>query len=993
MRWALRFSSILKIGIMGLVVAGGAGRARANDEGVAFFERQVRPLLVKHCYECHSAQSPTPKGGLLLDTRAGWMMGGESGPAIVPNDVQGSLLLQAVRYETYEMPPKGKLSTAEIGVLEKWISLGAPDPREGTAIRPQQPTFNLAEARKFWSFQLPQRHSAPPVVRLDWARDELDRFILAEQERRNLQPSADAEPHVWLRRVTYDLTGLAPTVDDLAAFAADNSAEARARVVERLLDQPQFGEHWARHWLDVARYADSNGNDFNATFYEAWRYRNYVVDVFNRDEPFDRFIKAQIAGDLFPAESREQAAEQIIATGFLMLGTKMLSERDKARLQMDVVDEQIDTMGRAFLGMTLGCARCHDHKFDPIPTRDYYALAGIFRSTKVLDGESQQYVSDWVARDLPIDPELAQQLEQHEQRLNAVRMQLKAAQAAQAAAEKQLASLPTTTGSFIDDTAAEQIGNWKRSTFTPKFLGTGYLHDEDQEKGSKSVVFKLPVKHAGNYEIQYAYSAGANRADMVPITISTPAGDVVRSIDQRIPPPIDQTYVSLGTFSLAPDSPQRLIVSNSGSKGHVIVDGLRLIEVGDDGKPVQREPSESQQAERATATQAIEEAKRQVELTQKELKQLEVTGPRRPQALAVVENTQIGDCELCIRGDHRVRGPRIERGFLQVANYQPTPTFQPTESGRRELAEWVASRDNPLTARVIVNRVWAHLLGEGLVRSVDNFGLLGDRPTHPELLDQLALDFIDDNWSLKRLIRRIVLSRTYGQSSQHDPMRWQLDPENRYLWRAHRRVLPAEAIRDSLLAASGQLDLSPGQSPVANLAKLVTSNSANSNAYQRQDSFRRSLYLPIIRNELPGILTIFDFADPDLSTGKRNTTNVPAQALLLMNSPFVMDCAQRMAERVGSELETESRIDHLYQILLGRAASAAERERAIAFLEEVRAIRSSEAPAETATDRATQAALPVTQGEPVATSNGEATDAWAQLIQVLFASTEFRMLD
>lgn len=1016
----------------------GSEPLRANDEGIDFFERQVRPLLVKHCYECHSAQTAEPKGGLLLDTRAGWMTGGDSGPAVVPHDLQKSLLLQAVRYETYEMPPRGKLSDAEIGVLEKWVSLGAPDPRDGTATRPTQPKFDLAEARTFWSFQLPRRHTPPQVTQVAWARDELDRFILAELEKRNLHPSDDAEPRVWLRRVTYDLTGLAPTADELAEFEADASDEARVRIVERLLERPQFGEHWARHWLDVARYADSNGNDFNATFHEAWRYRNYVIQAFNRDEPFDRFVQAQLAGDLLPADSIEQSAEQIIATGFLMLGTKMLSERDKARLEMDVVDEQIDTMGRAFLGMTLGCARCHDHKFDPIPTRDYYALAGIFRSTKVLEGEIQQYVSDWVQRDLPIEPALAEKLAQHQQRLTSVQEKLKAAQTTQAAAEKQLASLQSTADWFIDDAAAEKVGNWTSSTFTPKFLGSGYLHDEDRDKGSKSVIFSLPIQRAAKYEIQYAYSSGKNRADKVPITLSTATGEVPHFIDQRIAPPIDATYVSLGTFDLAPDQTNRLIVSTTGSMGHVIVDGIRLIELGADGKPVKREPDEGRKAEIAATTQALELARKEVELVQKEIKELEAQGPRKPKALAVVENTQIGDCELCVRGDHRVRGPRIERGFLQVANYQPTPTFSPTESGRRQLAEWVASRDNPLTARVIVNRVWAHLFGEGLVRSVDNFGLLGDRPTHPELLDQLAIDLMDDQWSLKRLIRRMVLSRTYAQSSQHDPIRWQVDPENRYLWRAHRRMLPAEAIRDSLLTASQQLDLSPGQSPVANLAKLVTTNGPNSESYKRQDSFRRSLYMPIVRNELPTILTVFDFADPDLSTGKRNTTNVPAQALLLMNSPFVMDCAQRTAEQIGAELSVEQRIDLLYRTILNRPASLSEIERAVGFLWRAQAIARSEAatqnrleqtksraneatpPGETPTansansspmdraggpavasaDAASRAGdepetprLDVPPGSLTSSAATVPVEAWAQFVQVLFASTEFRMLD
>jgi len=950
--------------------------AVADAEGVEFFERQVRPLLVKHCYECHSADTDSPKGSLLLDSRAGWANGGDSGPAVVPGNVDESPLISAVRYESYEMPPQGKLSDADIAILEKWVADGAPDPRDGESQPAAVGGIDIEAGREFWAYQPPRRSPTPAVKDADWPRDDIDRYVLARLEAAELTPAPDTDPHSWLRRVSFDLTGLPPTIDQLEAFAVDPSPAARAAVVDRLLQSPQFGEHWARRWLDVARYADSNGSDFNATFHNAWRYRNYVVAAFNRDEPYDRFIRAQIAGDLLPADSLEQTAEQVVATGFLMIGAKMLSERDKAKLQMDVVDEQIDTVGRAFLGLTLGCARCHDHKFDPIPTRDYYALAGIFRSTRTLEGEIQQYVSDWKIRELPMPNELAAAVESHRVRMTDLRSEKKATEQRLKSAEQQLASVQR-PGLLADNPQAELVGSWTASTFTRGFVGEGYIHDDNQDKGEKSVVFTLAAPRAAVYEVQIAYSNGSNRAANVPISIAYAEGESQVTLDQTKAPPIDNVYGAVGRFAFQPDQPARVTISNEGTSGYVIVDAVRLIELNDAGQPVEADGADTA-PEVVKAREAVATAKKRLAELDEQLKALEAAAPVVPRAIAVEEAQDIGDCELCVRGDHKIRGPAVPRGVLSVATFGEPPNFSPGESGRRELAEWIADRDNPLTARVIVNRVWAHLLGEGIVRSVDNFGLLGDRPSHPELLDRLAVEFMDDQWSLKRLIRRIVLSRVYGMSSRHDEAAWMTDPENRWLWRAHRRPLPAEAIRDSLLAVSGRLDLSPGQSPVAGLGKLVNNNSANSDEYQRQESMRRSLYLPIIRNELPPILTVFDFADPDMSTGKRNATNVPAQALLLMNSPFVIESCQQTAKHLLSnpQLAPAERLRQIYQQILSRPPTEAETERALQFLADCGSN-------ETATGG---------KNEPDDAAAAELA-AWSQLVQVLFASTEFRILN
>jgi len=953
------------------------GSSIAEDaQQLKFFETRIRPVLVEHCYECHSVGAKEVKGSLVVDTAAGLLKGGDSGASLVPGKPSESLLLEALRYESIEMPPAGRLPENVIADFEKWIEMGAPDPRGGDAGPVVRSMIDIEAGRKFWAFQPLRAHGSPPVADTQWPRSAIDAFVLAKLEGSGLKPAADADRETLARRLYYDLLGLPPTPDQVDEFVNDPSLTAVETLVDQLLDSPQFGVHWGRHWLDVARYADSNGGDFNATFHDAWRYRDYVVNAMNDDKPFDRFVREQIAGDLLPFNSDEQRAEQLIATGFLMVGTKMLSERDKEKLAMDVVDEQISTVGSAFMGLTLGCCRCHDHKFDPIPTQDYYALAGIFRSTRTLEGESQQYVSTWPRRDLPAKPEQVAAVKEHEARTKSLNDQLAASKKQFDAAEKALKELAAGSNSLtFDDPDAEVAGSWKASTFTPNYIGKGYIHDDNADKGEKSVEFKLKISTTGMYEVRLSYTPNAGRANNVPITIRHADGKSEVTLDQTRKPPIDNLFAAVGCFRFEANKPASLTISTTGTVGHVIVDAVRLVEVDGDGKPVASATApESEAVKRAEANVATLKAKlasldEQIETHEKN------APPPLPKAIAVDELKEIGDCELCIRGESGNRGEKIQRGFIQVALAHEPPMIPAATSGRRELADWIASPQHPLTARVIVNRVWYHLLGEGIVRSVDNFGELGERPTHPELLDYLAARFVTSisdqgfSWSIKRLVREIVLSRTYQMSSDHDEAAWQADPENRLLWHANRRRLPAEAIRDSMLAISGQLDLSPGGSPVEGLGVLVTNNSADAKSYESKESQRRSLYLPIIRNELPASLTVFDFADPDLVVGKRPVTNVPAQALLMMNSPFVMNCAEQTAKqllavagRTPEQLATEA-----YRVTLSRAPSSSEVERALAFL---------------------QPGADVTDEDQDVT-----TKRIAQLVHVLFASTEFRMLN
>ena len=981
LRIARRFAPLLLALCLPGVIRAAEDESTSNTAGVEFFESKIRPMLVKHCYECHSAEADEIEGGLALDSAAAILTGGDSGAALVPGKPAESLLLDALNYGDIEMPPDGRLPKEVIADFEKWIEMGAPDPRQGGGA-PQviRREIDIEEGRKFWAFQPVQQRDPPATMNKTWARNSIDPFVLAKLEEAKLQPSPYAARATLIRRLYFDLIGLPPTAEELEAALRDESPQAIERLVDRLLASEQFGVHWGRKWLDVARYADSNGGDFNATFHNAWRYRDYVVAAMNNDKPYDQFVREQIAGDLLPYADDQQHTEQLVASGFLMLGTKMLSERDKKKLQMDVIDEQIDTLGRTFMGMTLGCARCHDHKFDPIPTRDYYALAGIFRSTRTIEGESQKYVSTWRKSELPATKEQVDRLAKHTSEVKALKSKISAAKKKLATAESELAKkLKGTNHLTVDNSDAEVAGAWKSSTYFPLFVGKGYLHDDDADKGEKTVEFRASVPKSGTYEVRLSYTPGDTRASNVPVVVRHADGETEVAFDQRPQPPIDKMFGVVGKFKFAKETPASVTIFTTGTKGFVIADAVQFVELDEQGKPVASATVADGEQQKLKAE--IEAMKESIKGLGEQLKKTEDNAPPSlPRAIAASDFDQADDCEICIRGEHRNLGDKIPRGFLQVtmSASEPRPKFSQKQSGRRELADWIANRNHPLTGRVIVNRVWSHLFGEGIVRSVDNFGALGERPTHPELLDHLTYRFVTSaegetkgfGWSIKQLVREIVLSRAYQMSSQHQDVSWQKDPENRLLWRANRRRLPAEAIRDSMLAISGSLDLSPGGSPVEGLGVLVNNNQADAQEYQGKEVNKRSFYLPIIRNQLPPILSVFDFADPDLVVGKRPVTNVPAQALLLMNSPFVMDSAQRTAQRL---LEDESQnahafVDAVYRTVLSRPPTEIEQQRAIAF-------------------------LGVEPDGLISAAGDDAQKKAARFIHVLLASTEFRMLD
>jgi len=771
--------------------------ARAGDD-MAFFESKVLPLLQSRCYECHSHEKKI-KGGLALDLKSGWQTGGDNGPAIVPGDVAKSHVIAAVRYTNpeMEMPPKGKLTASEIEIFERWVAMGAPDSRVKQAAAKSARVIDVEEGKKFWAFRPVCDEQVPAVQRADWPLNPVDRFILAKLEAKGLIPASDADAYTWLRRVSLDLTGLPPPPEDLAGF--DASPRSRAAAVDRLLQSSAFGERWARHWLDLTGYADQIGSANNVFAEHAWRYRDYVISAFNSDKPFDRFIREQIAGDLLLAASPQERAANITATGFLVLGDVEIVAVDKLKMECDLVDQQVSKIGTAFLGLTLGCARCHDHKFDPIAQTDYYAIAGMFRST---DATYKTDNGVWSSVHKSELPETTEQ--------KAVR-------------EQQLAENDA------------KIRQWET--------------ERDNTNKEKAAL-----------EPQIANATKETKPDLE---------------KKR-----DEFAACIKTLN---------------------------------GQ--------------------IEHAK--------------FFAPVAPKAFAVHDREKPSDMRITIRGNPYALGDPVKRGTLRVASWADFSPIPDSQSGRVQLADWIADARNPLTARVTVNRIWQKLFGEGLVRSVDYFGARGETPTHPELLDYLASRFIQSGWSQKQLIRELVLSRAYGMSSAHNATAAAKDPDNRLLWRMNRKRLDAEAIRDSMLAISGKLTPSSGgpalplefPENVTNLSpKAVNPPAFVFKKLRPVQDFERTIYLPVIRTAAqPGsakLRDVFDFVQPAQIAGKRAETAVPTQALFLLNSDTIRARATEVAKQLAAtEANTGARLETVWLRILSRPVTSAERDDAVKFLE------------------------------------------------------------
>ncbi len=863
-------------------------RTALSAEQVRFFESKIRPVLISECYSCHSTKTGNAKGGLRLDNEQLTHLGGSSGPAIVPGDLDASLLYNAITYQDFEMPPKRKLSDSVINDFRQWIEMGAPDPRQVDIgkLDSQITADDIAAAkREFWAYQRPVASPLPAIENSAWPRRELDHFVMAQLEEAQLAPMDDAASHQILRRLCYDVIGLPPTPEQTDLFTRSwkqSPDQAIETLVNELLESPQYGERWGRHWLDLARYAESNGREVNATHPHAWRYRDYVIDSFYADKPYDRFIMEQLAGDLLPVSDDKKWGENLIATGFLALGPKSLSERNGAQFAADLADEQLDTTTRVLLGTSVACARCHDHKFEPIPQSDYYALAGIFASTETYYGSPASRFGNLGGI-------------QNRNRSNLIR-------------------LP------IDD---------------PNPFDQAYTPEQVEELSNQ---------------------IRENQRELAELRIATRGPNKNNQNSQELLRNLNRLQAQMSTIS------------------------SRLGSVDDQGKPISF-------------------------------------------CMGVQDRSEPRDLRLLVRGEIDQPAQVVQRDFPQVLR-DKAADIPSHSSGRLELARWIASAENPLTARVMVNRIWQHMLGAGIVATTEDFGSTGQAPSHPELLDYMAIKFVESGWSAKAMIRDIARSRTYRLSSTFDVQKFEQDPDNKLLWRANIRRMDAEAIRDGILFVAGRLDLQrPRASEVAkagymqvrdgnliNLAQLTTGGNdgdarrevarqllqqrmeqappmrpaveggqgmrrppgrlgrmmaermstgaagLRNNNSERVDMVQatfRSVYLPILRDELPRALDVFDFAEPSMVIGQRETSNTPNQALFMLNNEFVLLNSEALANRVlgssdnsrgsrrpafannaiaNNAVPAARQLDRLFQYTYGRAPTSAEKSEINRFL-------------------------------------------------------------
>ena len=755
----------------------------AESEGLDFFENEVRPILSKHCYECHSQDADPLEGGLRLDRRSGWLQGGNSGATLVPGEPGASLLIRAIRYDhpRLNMPPDEKLSDRDIKRIVSWVAMGAPAPPDNGAPPEAAPPMDIEKGRQFWAFQRPRRPPPAAGTGGEWPRNKIDTYIRAEHQLRGLTPVGDADPLSFLRRICFDLTGLPPDPQMIRAVQQDPSPQTMRRLVDDLISSPQFGERWGRHWLDVARYASSIGLERNFIFRSAWRYRDYVIDSFNADKPYDQFVREQIAGDLLPANSVPERNQKNIATGFLALGLRSLQEPDLQVYRAEEVAEQIDTLGRAFMGLTLGCARCHDHKFAPIPTRDFYALAGILQSTQMLAGFGR------------LDPD------------------------------------------------------------------------------EKAMV----------------------RSDLlIPVSTDPTTASEVRQRSMELAQKLEELYS------------EKLELQRS------------LREIQDAG---------------AFDKEANDAVSAKLKETNDLWKQWNIEFRNKyPLAMGVREGEKVRDAAIQIGGDPYNPGTVVPRGFLQVLSTGEKLeelAMDNETSGRLQLARWVSRPENPLTARVMVNRIWKHLFGRGLVRTVDNFGPSGESPSHQKVLDYLAVEFMENGWSVKHIVRQIVTSRTYRLSTDHEPGNYAIDPENVYLWRMNSRRLEVEAFRDAVLTVSRNLDTRRPESSLIQTEEERVPQQVQGFDKVLEENYR-TVYLPVFRRALPGAFQLFDMAPPTQVTGSRDVTTVPTQALYLMNNAFILDNARRAAKNlVEMEITQAERIRTVFLETVNREPSTKEQHR------------------------------------------------------------------
>jgi len=1219
-----------------------SGQKEVPEDQVKFFESKIRPMLIERCYECHSGALDDVESKFQIDSRAGILKGGVHGAAAIPGMPEKSLMIFAVNHAVnMDMPPKFKMPQSEIDDLTAWVKMGLPWPDSEPVANPENggetaPGIVTDEDRQFWSFKQPVYAGMPSIENIAWARNEIDYFVLHQLEAAGMQPARPAHKRDLIRRATFDLTGLPPSPEQVRAFLSDTSPNAYEQLIDRLLGSPAYGQRWGRHWLDVARYADSNGLDENLCHGFAFRYRDYVVDAFNKDKTYDQFLTEQLAGDLIDdANTTSTVPERITATGFLSIGAKMLAEDDPMKMQMDIIDEQVDTLGRAFMGLTFGCARCHDHKFDPIPTADYYSLAGIFKSTTTMDNFN--VVAKWHERPVA-SAELNKKTEDIQKQIGLVTAEIndlrnKGVEVALKNARSQVAAYLLSARSFDSMDmllpASRTFGNDAMSleslnhqlieaeTFArgdvQRQLGEGdspysLIHGDGEAPGFAE--YDIKTQEDGLYQIELRFATAeksetillvdgeVRRLDVTrgitggtedahqywanALTLKLTSGDHVLRLESKGRFPhldkirilhlngdlsavgkdeaaqdiavtavdltqsvsveaetfdrgnvnrlktgyglaigaiagaagsndmeYDVTLPKVGAYHLvtryaAADARSAefkvddQIVNNMASpnvtgswnpdtqhweyqgsfetsetnitfkvhrdgpiphydrflflpaesikhgdytpdptilrKWRTVLTEARNIDGSvfqlwhqalETGFPIELSPDASDiekvllkdgpvtdlanlvaryesvfqladaqgQQENSTALEAFREqlyaddgpygeldagkltlamaTTDAIAVAEMERADLEKTKPDVPFAMAV-EDGSPEDLRIHIRGNHITLGDQVPRRFPEVLTVGDRQTIDESRSGRLDLAQWLTSENHPLTSRVMANRLWQWHIGEGLVRSPDNFGRLGIRPTHPELLDFLAIRFQELGWSMKAMHRFIMLSSTYRMSSEWNREYDARDPENKLVWRMPRRRLSAEEIRDALLAVGNNLDLSLGGTllPTANRAYVTSTANVDVKVY---DTHRRSLYLPVVRSALYSMFQVFDFAEPSVPQGQRQTTNIASQALFIMNSKIVIEQAEALAQNVLTDgsMDDKARVDRLFMQLFGRVAQDGERLSCLSHIEQYqKALAETDVPVEE-----------------------HLVSSWQSLCRALLASNEFIYLD
>ncbi len=904
------------------------------------FEESIRPVLVERCFACHNPL--VLEGGLDLTSAAGFTKGAATGPLLSPEARDPSRLLAAISYEErVKMPPDGRLAPEAIDAFRAWVEMGAPWPDAGPVSASAPSDVNAAftkEQRSFWAFQ-PMSDPDPPPVAGSWPRGAIDRFLLSKLEAEGLEPAPPAEKLSLLRRVTYDLTGLPPTEDEIRNFLSDDSPSAFETVVERLLASPRYGERWGRHWLDVARYADSTGNDEDVRYPNGWRYRDYVIRAFNEDLPYVRFVQEQVAGDLLPAEDGGEVNVQgLVATGFLALGPKALAQQDKKRMLYDIYDEQLDVVSKAFLGLTVTCARCHDHKFDPIPTRDYYSMVSIFARTESFANNDRRDLSRWSR---PLVPEPIYEIHRRSQNLILHRRADIQNVVDEALARRNERLVPEIDAYMLaservqgggEDSAA--VAN--ETGLDPDLLESWVAYLEPREIRRPHMAAWREASPRARPDVARAYR-DQDRADLSEwnAKVGERWKEILAARPEMDEPPPKRPEILPGEVRF-----------------------FYGVHIGGDG-PLAVSEDDYENAFSTETVARLRELEEQLATLEK------AAPPPPPMASAVAEGEPVLQ-KVFLRGDHRNPGEDAPMGFLSIlGGGHPLPEL--STSGRLELAQWLTAAEHPLTARVMVNRVWQWHFGEGLVRTSSNFGKMGEVPSHPELLDYLARRFVASGWSIKDLHRRILHSSAYRMSSDISPEAHLRDPENRFLSHFNRRRLDVEEIRDGLLAIDGSLDFTMG----GTLDGRKGTDPENSNERISLDPSilrRRTVYMPLRRANLPPLLGLFDFGDAVNSVAKRLSTNVSPQALFMMNSTFVAERAGNLAASLLEETDGDvaRAIHRAYIAILNRPATGEEIESGSGYVERL------------------MNNFPGVLAKP---------DAWKSLCKILMASNEFIYVD